>query len=253
MPASKTADLHPTSTHTYSGLWGAAETLYLSALPPGVMPSYGYDYQHHICACETPSSSGGYYTSWDSNRSGDDEEVCMHRRLSYLCMWWRDWIIVLATVLPGLFVLGFIESFLWFRQMMRGRRALRLGTLSWTLISGWVVCFMRVRPSRDEGEQPALVEQWKSLSAGQKWRLWWKWGFRHKYPVEMLGPDPRKMQMAAAPVGEAVPITTGEAEEEGAQKPQAVQEVQQVQQVQQVEGTTAADPKSWTRSLPKIL
>ncbi|KAK8077036.1 hypothetical protein PG996_003206 [Apiospora saccharicola] len=34
LAASETANLHPTSTHTYSGLWGAAETLYLSALPP---------------------------------------------------------------------------------------------------------------------------------------------------------------------------------------------------------------------------
>ncbi|KAK8133430.1 hypothetical protein PG984_005442 [Apiospora sp. TS-2023a] len=259
LAASETANLHPTSTHTYSGLLGAAETLYLSALPPGVTPSYGYDYQHHIRACETPSSSGGYYTSWDSNMDEDDKEVCMHRRFSYssyFCMSWRDWIIVLATVLPGLFVLGFIESFLWFRQMMRGRRALRLGTLSWTLISGWVACFIRVSPARDEAEQPALVEQWKALSAGQRWRLWWKWGFRHKYPVEMLGPDPRKMQMGAAAVGgEEAGVPTANANDMGlegvVQKPEAVH---QVQQVQQVEGTTPAAPnKSVTRFLPKVM
>lgn len=28
------------------------------------------------------------------------------------------------------------------------------------------------------------------MSAGTKWKLWWRWGFRHAYPVDLLGPDP---------------------------------------------------------------
>ncbi|KAK7921522.1 hypothetical protein PG985_009544 [Apiospora marii] len=253
VPAAKTAGLQPTATETNSGLWGASETLYLEALPPGVTPGYGYNYRHHIRACEAPSySADGRITSWYRVGDAADAEVCVHRRLAYLCMSWRDWVIVLASVLPGLFVLGFLESFLWFRQMMRGRRALRLGTVSWTLISGWVACFIRVSPARDAGEQAALVAQWKALSAGRRWRLWWRWGFRHKYPVEMLGPDPRKMQMvaadAAAGEGGGVPSAKGEAQEGGAQKPEVAQ------QVQQVEGSTPAAPKaSWTRFLPKIM
>lgn len=257
VPASRTAALHPTSAATYAGPGGAEAVWYLSALPPGVTPAYGYDYQHHIRACETPSSSslsssdGGDDPSWDANRGADDAEVCL-RRLSRLCLSWRDWVVVLAAALPGLFVLGFVESFLWFRQMMRGRRALRLGTLSWTLLSGWVACCIRVSPARDAAEQAALAAQWEALSAGARWRLWWRWGFRHRYPVELLGPDPRKRQVAAAAAGEEAGVAAGEeggAQEGGAQKPEAAQ------QVRRVEGTaTPAAPKaSWTRFLPKIM
>ncbi|KAK8087500.1 hypothetical protein PG994_002474 [Apiospora phragmitis] len=109
---------------------------------------------------------------------------------------------------------------------MRGRLALRLGTLCWTLCSGWIACFTRVSPARDAADQPALAEQWRARSAAQKWRLWWKWGFRHKYPVELLGPDPRNMQVAGAAPGT-------KSEEEGVQGPQ-------VQQVQATTSTPAA-------------
>ncbi|KAK8038479.1 hypothetical protein PG993_006890 [Apiospora rasikravindrae] len=217
LAASRTADLHPTSTKASTGIWGPEETLYLSELPSGVSPAYGHSYREYIANCETPPSG-------PRPSSYGDHEVCLRLR-GHLCMKWRYWIIVLSTVLPGLFVLGFLESFFWFRQLMRGRRALRLGTLCWTFCSGWVACFTRVSPARDVADQPALVEQWKAMSAREKWLLWLKWGFRYKYPVELLGPDPRKIQL-----GGAVPATKGE---EG---------VQQVQQTQQVEETTPTAP-----------
>ncbi|KAK8095068.1 hypothetical protein PG997_001753 [Apiospora hydei] len=221
LAASQTAELHPTSTETSTGVWGPEETLFLSALPSGASPAYGAHYREYIAKCEKPPSG-----SRPSSSHGDTE-VCLRLR-GHLCMAWRYWVIALATVLPGLFVLGFLESFLWFRQLMRGRRALRLGTLCWTFCLGWVACFTRVSPARGVVDQPALVEQWKAMSAGQKWRLWWKWGFRHKYPVGLLGPDPRKMQF-----GGAVPVTKAE-EEEG------IQPTPQVQQNQQADETTPA-------------
>ncbi|KAK6844668.1 hypothetical protein PG995_014778 [Apiospora arundinis] len=222
LSASQTADVHPTSSATHTGILGPAVTLYLSAAPPGPAPTTGFDYSYYISECRQPPSSSGSDSGLDP-----DTEICLRRSI---CMTWRHWIIVLATVLPGLFVLGFIESFFWFRQLMRGRRAMRLGTLCWTLCSGWVLCFTRVTPARDVADQPALEEQWKAMSAGQKWRLWWKWGFRHRYPVDLLGPDPRK-QMAGAG---AVPAAKVEDVEEG------VQEQPQVQQVHQAQQPTAA-------------
>lgn len=224
--ASQTGDVHPTSSKTYTGVWGPAVTMYLSAAPPGPAPTSGWDYEHYIAECRQPPSSS---SSSDSGLD-PDTEICVRRAL---CMTWRHWIIVLATVLPGLFVLGFIESFFWFRQLMRGRRAMRLGTLCWCLCSGWVVCFTRVTPARDVADQPALCEQWKAMSAGQKWRLWWKWGFRHRYPVDLLGSDPSKTAAGAG----AVPATKVEDVEEGVQQQQ-----QQVHQAHQTQATNAAAP-----------
>ena len=214
--ASQTADLHPTSTNTYSGVWGPAVTFYLSAAPPGPAPTSTWDYEHYIAKCREPPSSS---SSGSGSGLDPDTEICVRRSL---CMTWNNWIIVLATVLPGLFVLGFVESFFWFRQLMRGRRAMRLGTLCWTLCSGWVLCFTRVTPARDLADQPALCAQWKAMSVGEKWRLWWKWGFRHRYPVDLLGPDPRKQ------IAGAVPAAKVEDMEEGVQgQPQGQQQGQQ--------------------------
>lgn len=185
----QTADLRPTSTRSYTGLWGPAVTLYLSAAPPGPAPTDGYVYEMYVAECERPPS----YAS--SPGLAYDDEVCLRHSV---CLTWGQWIIVLATVPPGLFALGFAESFLWFRALMRGRAALRFGTVCWILLSGWVLCATRTTPERPAADRPALEAQWAALSPGQKWRLWWRWGFRHKYPVDLLGPDPRQAVAAAA-------------------------------------------------------
>lgn len=185
----QTAALRPTSSHTYTGIWGPAVTLYLATAPPGPAPTDSYVYGLYLAECEKPPSASA------SGGLADDDEVCVRRSL---CMTWGQWVIVLATVPPVLFVLGFAESFFWFRRLMRGRAALRLGTLCWILISGWVTCITRSAPKRAAADRPALEAQWAALSPGQKWRLWWRWGFRHKYPVDLLGPDPRHAAAAAA-------------------------------------------------------
>jgi hypothetical protein len=47
--------------------------------------------------------------------------------------------------------------------------------------------------AKSKEEQEVLVEQWNALRAGEKFKLWMKWGFRWKYPG-ILGPEPEKVK-----------------------------------------------------------
>ncbi len=67
------------------------------------------------------------------------------------------WVIVVASVLPSLFLLGWVESFLWFRQLMPGRKALRFGTVCWILMLVVGVVF-HAHVAREEWEGPGRAE-----------------------------------------------------------------------------------------------
>ncbi len=146
-------------------------------------------------------SGSGTGSGSGSSSTYHDAVYCTSR---WGCTTLTTWVIVLATVLPTLFVLGFVESFFWFRALMRGRRAWRLGTISWISISLWIYCVTVITPARSREDQQVLEEQWNQMSAGTRFRLWMKWGFRHKYPVELLGPEPgsrEARQAMAVPTG----------------------------------------------------
>ncbi|KAH8896725.1 hypothetical protein GQ53DRAFT_743331 [Thozetella sp. PMI_491] len=203
----------PTSTATTTHVYGIYSTTVIAYLSPNAVPipsatlSYDFAYTHYVAKCTNPatifSSSGGGGSS--SSSSGNDIDVCTWR---WGCAPLKTWIIVLATVLPGLFVLGFIESFFWFRALMRGRRALRLGTICWTCISLWAYCIIAVTQARSRDDQVVLEQQWKQMSAGTRVKLWLKWGFRHKYPVDLLGPEPKANGTAHKMVAETAPLPT---------------------------------------------
>ena len=55
------------------------------------------------------------------------------------CVAKTTWIIVVATLLPSMFVLGLVENYFWFRRLMLGRWTMRLGTVCWCLGSLWCV------------------------------------------------------------------------------------------------------------------
>ena len=168
-------------------------------LPMGAVPTTAATtdnvYTYFIANCRNPTATGAAYWgpsggSSSGNFGGGDDgvEVCS---LLTGCTSLQTWVIVVASVLPSLFVLGWVESFLWFRQLMLGRIALRFGTVCWILISLWVLCCTRTSPERSVEDQARLKIQWDAMSAGTKWKLWWKWGFRHAYPHDLLGFDPR--------------------------------------------------------------
>ncbi|KAF3934446.1 hypothetical protein ABW19_dt0200388 [Dactylella cylindrospora] len=160
---------------------------------------------YYVNYCRNPTATGaaywgpdgyyGYYGDDDDDDSDSSTRVCS---LLTGCTSLRIWIIVVASVIPSLFVLGFFENYFWFTQLMKGRTALRLGTVCWVCISLWILCFTRTAEARSPEDQARLREQWNSMSAGTRWKLWWRWGFRRQYPVELLG-DPKAGTAGAPP------------------------------------------------------
>ncbi|TGZ78309.1 hypothetical protein EX30DRAFT_343367 [Ascodesmis nigricans] len=99
----------------------------------------------------------------------------------------RNVAIGVCTAIALLLVLGFLENYYWFVRLMTGRWALRLGTVSWCLSTVVGVCLTRISRSRTPEQQRVLAQRWNEIPGTQKWRLWWMWGFRWKYPAEILG------------------------------------------------------------------
>ncbi|KAK4652907.1 hypothetical protein QC762_0078070 [Podospora pseudocomata] len=99
----------------------------------------------------------------------------------------EPWKIIVAAVIPSIFLLGFVESFFWFRRLMLGKSCLRLGTVCWNLIFIFLVFFTAIEDKRSPEHQADFREQWKKMSLMTKIKLWGQFGFRHRYPVEWLG------------------------------------------------------------------
>ncbi|KAK0716569.1 hypothetical protein B0T21DRAFT_296190, partial [Apiosordaria backusii] len=99
----------------------------------------------------------------------------------------EPWVINVAAVFPSVFLLGFVENFFWFRRMMLGKGCLRFGTVCWALLFIFVIGFTIIERKRNAEDQARLREQWKTIPFGMRMRLWFRWGFRHKYPVAWLG------------------------------------------------------------------
>jgi len=186
-PPSEVSDqLTPTSTRRATGYYSDSVTAYLTPSAVPINTETEYYYSAYVASCSKP-----YSYSSSSDDDDDDDDYYSGVRVCYLyssgCTSLKTWIIIIATILPALFLIGFLESFLWFRRLMIGKSALRFGTVSWVLLSLWVVCFTRKQAARSLEDQKALREQWKSWGFGKKLGLWFKWGFRHRYPTELLG------------------------------------------------------------------
>jgi hypothetical protein len=202
------------SYYTYS-----VETWYLSAGAAPFTSTDDFTYSYYIASCSTPPaarSSGGYYggggsSSNDDDSSSSDSYYCSRYSYSYYCSsGLKTWIIVIASVIPGLFLLGFLESWFWFRRLMMGKSAMRFGTVCWVLISLWVLCFTRMQDARSKEDQVLLQEKWKNMRSGAAFKAWWKWGFRHAYPVEHLGQF-SKQTVGVVPVGQPLHPAMGQA------------------------------------------
>lgn len=229
VPSAVTALLKPTSTATsvYTRRLTSSEHTYVTkfldptALPSTMLPvaTSGFDYSYYISNCRNPTATGAAYygPSGSGSGSGSGSSSSGSSRLKvcsfyYGCTDLSTWVIVLAAVLPSLFVLGFLESFFWFRRLMTGKQALRFGTVCWCLISLWVTCFTRSQNARSPEDQQVLLARWKEMKAGRKLKLWFKWGFRHRYPVELLG-DPGIG--GSGPAAAAVRVVTVVVDEQG--------------------------------------
>jgi hypothetical protein len=183
-----TATSSTLSTNRYGDVYTVISYYIAPSAAPAVTGTDNFYYSYYIKNCRNPTATGAAYwgpsISGTGSSSADDSEVCS---LLTGCTSFRTWMIVIATVLPSLFVLGFLESFLWYRRLMIGKGCLRFGTVCWILISIWVICFTRKQEARSADDQVALKQQWDNMTAGDKWKNWWRWGFRHAYPVKLLG------------------------------------------------------------------
>jgi hypothetical protein len=183
------------------------QTWLLSASAAPFTSTEDFTYSYYIASCSTPpahyTGSGGYGGNTNDNTSGDrswrDYEACYFGG----CTSVMTWIIIIATILPGLFLLGFLESYLWFRRLMMGKSAMRFGTICWVFLSLWVLCFTRMQDARSTDDQKLLTEKWRATPTGQALKLWLRWGFKHRYPVPVLGQF-SKQTVGIVPEGEAL-------------------------------------------------
>lgn len=189
------------TTWTWSGRSDSLQTntyitmfLPQSAVPTSTLnPTDDYIYNSYVQNCVNPTApDAAYYgpsstaTRGGGSSGSNDSDRTVCSPLS-ACAGTATWVIAVATVLPAVFLLGFVESYCWFRRMMLGKSALRLGTVCWCALSLWFILLTRRVPARSTEDQALLKQYWASLGASTRLKYWFKWGFRWKYPVELLG------------------------------------------------------------------
>jgi hypothetical protein len=212
-----------------------------SSRPTGT-PTSNYYYSYYVENCRNPTATGpAYYgptytagsggsSGGGSWSGGDDDDWDWNVCTAYTgCVGLATYVIVIAVLLPTIFLIGFIESYCWFRRMMLGRSALRLGTICWCVLSLWFILLTRKSKARSPEDQALLKQYWATLSAGTRIKYWFKYGFRWRYPVELLGnPDGNNPIIVAAPPGQFPPGQPGD----GSEKPQATTQQQPIYMMQ---------------------
>lgn len=137
-------------------------------------PTFAYDY-----GSGSSSSSGGRYN--DYYGYGYDNYIVP--------------LILICVLVPvGWFILWFIiglwESWMSFKGLMLGKQRKRGLPYSWCCISWLFLCWVGpTYKAKSAEEQVVLADRWKELKAGEKFKLWLKWGLRWKYP-DVLGEAP---------------------------------------------------------------
>jgi hypothetical protein len=214
---------------------------------PNANPTSEYYYSYYVANCRNPTATGAAYWGPDSSGSGSgsggdysggDEDYWDWTACSALtgCVTVRTWVIVVATILPTIFLLGFVESYIWFRRMMLGKSALRLGTVCWCCLSLWFILLTRKSQARSKEDQVLLKQYWATLGFGTRVKFWFKHGFAWRYPVELLGnPDGNNpVVVQQMPVGGVPPPAPGQqgdgAGGDAAEKMQGLVNAQQQQQ-----------------------
>ena len=126
------------------------------------------------------SGSSNYPAEYDSCYYGD--------------CWLRNLILIAVFVPVGWIllwlILGLWESWMSFKGIMLGKHRKRGIPYSWCCISFLFLCWVGpTYKGKSIEEQAVLLERWKAMKAGEKFKLWLRWGFRWKYP-DMLGQEP---------------------------------------------------------------
>ncbi|OAQ58863.1 hypothetical protein VFPPC_11047 [Pochonia chlamydosporia 170] len=195
------------SSNEYGGSDGYTYTFvsaYLASTshPSGAAATLNYYYREYLTSCINPNpnptrtysprpTSGGR-----SGSDGDDSDIDGFLNGTSTCAWSNCsntpyWGVFIVTILPAVFLLGFLESYFWFTCLMSGKGALRVGTVSWILLCLPTIFLTRRIPARSLEDQERLRAQWMEKSFGQRFSLWAHWGLRYRYPMELLGVHPK--------------------------------------------------------------
>ncbi|KAK4194622.1 hypothetical protein QBC40DRAFT_290410 [Triangularia verruculosa] len=122
----------------------------------------------------------------DQPRPPTQAELCPYTYAGK-CSKLESWMVIVAAIIPSIFVLGFVENFFWFRRLMLGKTCLRMGTVCWALILIFVVGFTIIEKRRSPEDRADFRQQWKTMQLKTKIKLWFQFGFSHRYPVTWLG------------------------------------------------------------------
>lgn len=94
-----------------------------------------------------------------------------------------------------LLICGIIRlSYKNFAAMMCGEERKRGVPLIWCFcIECTVPCAGPRWKARSKEDQRSLKEKWSAMGRRKRVDLWVKWGFKWKYPVELLGEEPDRL------------------------------------------------------------
>ncbi|KAF5135118.1 hypothetical protein E5D57_005762 [Metarhizium anisopliae] len=163
--------------------------------PTGAAVTRNYIYMPYITDCRNPTSTPRPTSDGRGGPSNGDDSgnsINQVRHIPRSCAWSNCgntpyWGIIILTVLPAVFLLGFLESYHWFICLMSGEGALRGGTISWILLFLPSIFLTRYIPARNEEDRERLRAQWQEKTFSQKFSLWRQWGLRYRYDMELLG------------------------------------------------------------------
>lgn len=135
-----------------------------------------------------PIPDTGYYGSiWD-----DDDDKEFNRRFRRT--------IIIACVAAAIGVLKiiawfFICSYMNFAAMMCGKERKRGVWWCFLCVPFFISCMGARWKARSEEDQAVLTSRWRSTSLGQRVKLWLKYSKKWKYPVELLGDEPERINV----------------------------------------------------------
>ncbi|TGZ78658.1 hypothetical protein EX30DRAFT_133265 [Ascodesmis nigricans] len=169
-----------------------------------------------VCASPDATSLPDWLPE-DYNDDDNDYNYEVPTRSEGGSLWiiFRNSMIALGVVFGFLLILGFFESYHHFTQLMRGKGALRLGTVSWVFIFIFAACLIRRERRRKNAEEKRrLKEYWERLPRKRRLALWLKHGFTWRYPPFLVhiregrGENGEVLEMSGVEVVEEVPAGT---------------------------------------------
>ncbi|KAK4174386.1 hypothetical protein QBC36DRAFT_357638 [Triangularia setosa] len=80
----------------------------------------------------------------------------------YLCSKTEPWVVIVATVIPVILLLGFTENF-WFKWLMQGKWCLRSGTVRWCLMDTLFMAFFTTYKHKRSPEDQEWLKEHKYL------------------------------------------------------------------------------------------